>query len=55
MTISWIITGLGIILTLLGYYLTPDAWGYGLSGFGLALVLCGAFDLLRGISRQQKY
>lgn len=55
MTISWMITGLGIIVSLLGYYLTPYVWGYGIFGFGLAFVLLGVLDMFRSASRQQNY
>ncbi|MBW4083316.1 hypothetical protein [Paenibacillus sp. S150] len=54
MTVSWIVTGLGIIVSLLGYYLTPGAWGYGILGFGLAHIYLGILDMFRtpGRSRQ---
>lgn len=47
MTVSWIVTGLGIIVSLLGYYLTPNAWGYGILGFGLAHIVLGVLDMFR--------
>ncbi|MEK3786658.1 MULTISPECIES: hypothetical protein [Paenibacillus] len=47
MTVSWIVTGLGIIVSLLGYYLTPNAWGYGILGFGLAHIVLGILDMFR--------
>lgn len=45
--ISWIVLVLGIIVSLLGWYLIPDAWGYGIFGFGLAHILLGIADMLR--------
>ncbi|EHS57941.1 hypothetical protein P4H71_16315 [Paenibacillus kribbensis] len=51
MTVSWIVTGLGIIVSLLGYYLTPSAWGYGILGFGLAHILLGVLDMFRTPTR----
>lgn len=53
MTVSWIVTGLGIIVSLLGYYLTPSAWGYGILGFGLAHVLLGILDMFRAPARNR--
>lgn len=47
MTTSWIVTGLGIVVSLLGWYWTPDAWGYGIFGFGLALIVLGILDMFR--------
>ncbi|GGH59871.1 hypothetical protein HNR77_000472 [Paenibacillus sp. JGP012] len=53
MTVSWIVTGLGIIVSLLGYYLTPNAWGYGILGFGLAHILLGVLDMFRQPDRSR--
>lgn len=47
MTTSWIVTGLGIIVSLIGWMLTPDAWGFGILGFGLAHILLGILDMFR--------
>jgi hypothetical protein len=47
MLISWIVLVLGIIVSLLGWYLIPDAWGYGIFGFGMAHILLGIADMLR--------
>lgn len=47
MAVSWIVTGLGIVVSLLGWYLTPSAWGYGILGFGLAHVVLGILDMFR--------
>ena len=33
MTVSWIVTGLGVIVSLLGWFLTPDEWGWGITRF----------------------
>ncbi|WP_199925686.1 hypothetical protein [Paenibacillus bouchesdurhonensis] len=49
---SWIVLGLGIIALLLGYYLMPSAWGYGIFGFGLAHMLLGILDMFRSPNRQ---
>lgn len=53
MTVSWIVTGLGIIVSLLGYYLTPGAWGYGILGFGLAHIVLGILDMFRAPARSR--
>nr|WP_285888162.1 hypothetical protein [Paenibacillus polysaccharolyticus] len=52
-TVSWIVTGLGIIVSLLGYYLTPNAWGYGILGFGLAHIVLGVLDMFRHPNRSR--
>lgn len=51
-TVSWIVVGLGIIVTLLGYYLTPGDWGYGVLGFGLAHIVLGVLDMFRQPGKQ---
>ncbi|WP_193571507.1 hypothetical protein [Paenibacillus psychroresistens] len=47
MPTSWVVTGLGVIVSLLGWYLTPSAWGYGIFGFGLAHIVLGLLDMFR--------
>lgn len=44
---QWIIFGLGVIVSLLGYYLIPSSWGYGILGFGLAHILLGILSMFR--------
>ncbi|MBO2944142.1 hypothetical protein JJQ72_09205 [Paenibacillus sp. F411] len=51
MTVSWIVTGLGFIVSLLGYYLIPSDWGYGILGFGLAHIALGVLDMFRQPAR----
>jgi hypothetical protein len=46
-TVNWIIFGLGVIVSLLGYYLIPSDWGYGILGFGLAHILLGILSMFR--------
>ncbi|MGF7048813.1 hypothetical protein J2T13_003321 [Paenibacillus sp. DS2015] len=53
MTVSWIVITLGIIVSLLGYYLTPHAWGYGILGYGLAHIVLGILDMFRDPSRSK--
>lgn len=52
MAISWIVTVVGIVVSLIGFYLTPGAWGYGILGFGLAIVVLGILDMFRSPERQ---
>ncbi len=47
MTASWVVVVLGIIVCSLGWYLTPNAWGYGILGFGLAHIVLGIVDMFR--------
>jgi hypothetical protein len=47
MTASWIVTILGVLVSLLGWYMTPSAWGYGLVGFGLAHIALGILNMFR--------
>lgn len=47
MKVSWFVTGLGVVVSLLGWSLTPGAWGYGILGFGLAHIVLGLLDMLR--------
>ena len=51
MTRSWIVIGLGVVVSLLGWYMAPSAWGYGILGFGLAHIVLGALDLFREPAR----
>lgn len=53
MTVSWIVAGLGVIVSLFGYYLTPGAWGYGILGFGLAHIYLGILDMFRNPARSR--
>ncbi len=48
MATSWVVTGIGVIVSLLGWYLVPTAWGYAILGHGLAWVLLGILDMFRG-------
>ncbi|WP_282941930.1 hypothetical protein [Paenibacillus sp. RC67] len=47
MTASWIVVLLGIIVSSIGWFFTPHAWGYGLLGFGLAHIVLGIVDMFR--------
>jgi hypothetical protein len=52
MTVSWIVTIVGIVVSLIGYYVTPNAWGYGILGFGLAHIVLGILDMFRNPDRR---
>ena len=45
-TTSWVVTGLGVIIALIGWYL-GGLWGAGLLGFGIAHVYLGILDMFR--------
>ncbi|MFC5702062.1 hypothetical protein ACFPVX_12245 [Cohnella faecalis] len=47
MAASWIVAGLGIVISLFGWYVTPGSWGYGIMGFGIAFILLGILDMFR--------
>ncbi|MDF2671181.1 MAG: hypothetical protein K0R67_3487 [Paenibacillus sp.] len=51
MATSWVVTILGVIVSLLGWYLTPNAWGYGIMGFGLAHIVLGILNMFRDPAR----
>jgi len=53
MTTSWVVTIVGVVVALLGWYLTPNAWGYGLFGHGLAWVLLGVLSMFREPARNR--
>ncbi|MBB6635320.1 hypothetical protein [Cohnella thailandensis] len=51
MATSWIVCAIGIIVSLLGWYMTPHAYGYGILGFGLAWIVLGILDMFRSPAR----
>ena len=53
MKVCWIVAGLGVIVSLIGYYLTPSAWGYGILGYGLAHIVLGILDMFRSPARSR--
>ncbi|WP_167348465.1 hypothetical protein [Paenibacillus etheri] len=53
MKVSWIVAGLGVIVSLIGYYMTPSAWGYGILGFGIAHIVLGILDMFRSPLRSR--
>jgi hypothetical protein len=50
---SWVVTILGVIVSLLGWYMTPIAWGYGILGFGLAFIVLGILGMFREPERSR--
>ncbi|MEJ6950076.1 hypothetical protein [Natronospora cellulosivora (SeqCode)] len=46
-TTSYIVAGVGLAVTALGWSLLPSLWGAGILGFGLAHVILGLLDTLR--------
>lgn len=53
MAVSWIVTAIGVVVSLLGWFMTPTAWGYGILGFGLAWIVLGVLDLFREPARSR--
>ncbi|MEX3615763.1 hypothetical protein [Paenibacillus glucanolyticus] len=54
LTVNWVVFGLGVIVSLLGYYLIPSDWGYGILGFGLAHILLGILSMFRRPVRDEQ-
>lgn len=51
MAYSWIVTAIGVIVSLIGWFLMPYAWGYGILGFGLAWIVLGLLEMVRTPAR----
>ncbi|MFI5359514.1 MAG: hypothetical protein ACHQYO_05635 [Halanaerobiales bacterium] len=51
-TTSYIVAGIGVAVTALGWSLLPSQWGAGIMGFGLAHVVLGLLDTLRPTVRR---
>lgn len=51
-TTSYIVAGIGVAVTALGWSLLPSQWGTGIMGFGLAHVVLGLLDTLRPTVRR---
>jgi hypothetical protein len=51
-TTSWVVAGIGIAVTALGYSLLPSLWGAGILGFGAAHVVLGLLDTQRPTVRK---
>lgn len=51
MAFSWIVAAIGVVVSLLGWFMTPGAWGYGILGFGLAWIVLGILYLFREPAR----
>ena len=50
---SWTITIIGVVVTLLGWFLRPGEFGAGVMGFGLAHIVLGLLDMTRPTVRTQ--
>lgn len=46
-TTSWVILGIGVIVTLLGWLVVGGTLGTGILGFGVAWIALGILDMLR--------
>jgi len=51
-TTSWVVAGIGVAVTALGYSLLPSLWGAGILGFGAAHVVLGLLDTQRPTVRK---
>ncbi|MFW6021904.1 MAG: hypothetical protein ACOCQW_00075 [Halanaerobiaceae bacterium] len=51
-TTSYIVAGVGLAVTALGWSLLPDLWGAGILGFGAAHVVLGLLDTMRPTVRK---
>lgn len=47
MTTSWIVVGLGVVVSLVGWLLIDGNIGSGILGFGLAHIVLGLLDTAR--------
>jgi len=46
MSTSWIVAGVGVVVSLIGWFLGGN-WGAGILGFGLAHIVLGLLDTAR--------
>lgn len=53
-TTGYIVAGIGLIVSLIGYSLLPDLFGAGILGFGLAHILLGLLDCVRPTIRERE-
>lgn len=51
-TTSYVVAGVGVAVTALGWSLLPSLWGAGILGFGAAHVVLGLLDTLRPTVRK---
>ncbi|MBN2984245.1 hypothetical protein [Cohnella algarum] len=51
MATSWIVIAIGVVVSLIGWFMTPSAWGYGILGHGLAWIVLGILDMFRAPAR----
>jgi hypothetical protein len=52
-TTSWIVVGLGAVVSLIGQMSRPGELGAGILGFGIAHIVLGILDMLRPTVRQR--
>ena len=52
-TTSWVVVGLGAVVSLIGQMSRPGELGAGILGFGLAHIVLGLLDMLRPTVRQR--
>ena len=51
-TTSWVVVGVGAVVSLIGQMSRPGELGSGILGFGIAHIVLGLLDMLRPTVRQ---
>ncbi len=52
-TTSWVVVGLGVVVSIIGQISRPGELGAGILGFGIAHIVLGILDMLRPTVRQE--
>ncbi len=52
-TTSWIVVGVGAVVSIIGQMMRPSEFGAGVLGFGLAHIILGILDMMRPTVRQR--
>ena len=52
-TTSWVVVGLGAVVSIIGQMSRPGELGAGILGFGIAHIVLGILDMLRPAVRQR--
>lgn len=52
-TTSWVVVGVGAVVSIIGQMMRPSELGAGILGFGLAHVVLGVLDMMRPTVRQR--
>lgn len=52
-TTSWVVVGLGVVVSIIGQMSRPGELGAGILGFGIAHIVLRILDMLRPTVRQE--